>query len=112
MKATYRTACIAAGIALAGGLALVGAVGANAATLYDHDNYHGASYSARRTPDIGNMNDRASSIRAWGTYIYYEDAKYSGRALRLSGDYNCLRAISSEDMYWFESWNDRISSFR
>jgi len=112
MKATYRITCIAAGIALAGGLALVGAVGANAATLYDHSNYHGASYSGWRASNLGNMNDRASSIRAWGAYTYYEDARYFGRNIRLFGSYNCLGGVSSEGMYWFESWNDRISSFR
>ncbi|MEJ1229382.1 MAG: hypothetical protein WDM88_00245 [Galbitalea sp.] len=92
------------------GLGLVGAGAASAATLYDNDNYTGASFSSTYAPNVGSLNDRASSVSSTGTYTYYEDAGFLGRTVTLSGSYNSLGALST-NLHFGETWSDRISSF-
>ncbi|MBF4463204.1 MULTISPECIES: peptidase inhibitor family I36 protein [unclassified Rathayibacter] len=92
------------------GLALVGAQAANAATLYDNQNYAGSAFSATTAANVGSLNDKASSLQNAGTRTYFEDSGYLGRKVVLSGNYNSLQSISS-NLHFGETWNDRISSF-
>ena len=92
------------------GLGLIGAGAANAATLYDNNNYTGASFTSGYAPNVGSLNDRASSVSSSATYTYYEDAGFLGRHVVLSGSYNSLGAIST-NLHFGETWSDRISSF-
>lgn len=98
--------------AVAIGLSLVAAQGANAATLYEGENYGGSrAWTATTATSIGNsLNDKASSLRNVGTRTYYEDTFYGGRLVTLAGDRNSLQAIAS-GLHFGETWNDRISSF-
>ncbi len=92
------------------GLGLVGAGAANAATLYDNNNYTGASFSSTNAPNVGSLNDRASSVSSSTTYTYYEDAGFLGRHVTLTGSYNSLGAVAN-NLHIGETWSDRISSF-
>lgn len=97
--------------AAAVGLALVGAQAANAATLYDNQNYGGTAFSATTAANVGSLNDKASSLTNSGTRTYYEDSGYLGRTVVLTGNYNSLQSISN-NLHFGETWNDRISSFK
>jgi len=93
-------------------LGVVGVSAASATTLYDNNNYTGASFSSSGSAaNVGSLNDRASSVSASGSHPYYEDAGYLGRAVTLSGSYNSLGAVST-NLHFGETWSDRISSFQ
>lgn len=95
------------------GIFTLGAATANAAVLYDDNNYQGAAYYGENVNYVGYFNDRASSVTDWGDddyYVYFEHANHDGRQVTLWGSYNSLSAISY-NLHWWENWNDRISSF-
>jgi hypothetical protein len=93
------------------GLVLTGAQAAGAATLYDNNNYTGASYYSTAAANVGSLNDKASSLQNSGTRTYYEDSGYLGRTVVLTNNWNALQTIGT-NLHFGETWNDRISSFR
>jgi hypothetical protein len=106
-----KKSSIAVGLIVGAGLALAAGQGAGAATLYDNANYTGASFSSSYAPNVGSLNDRASSIINGTISTYYEDAGFLGRSTAIGLNWNNLSTLSP-GLGLFETWNDRISSFR
>ena len=84
---------------------------AQAADLFDHAYYGGERYNAFQSYFVGGMNDRTSSIRTGNGTTVYEDSAFRGRAVRLYGSIDHLGHLTN-NLAWFENWNDRISSYR
>lgn len=66
------------------------------------------------TDNITNMNDRASSqwVRWGSTVKVWEDVSNAGRYTEFTdGSKNTNLSSFSDNLAWFETWNDRISSF-
>lgn len=93
-------------------------------TVYQHADFRGASLTlhpgdtldnlaGRGFEEGGSLNDRISSIRIEGDVeiLVYEDSRYRGRVLRLTGsERNLADRLLPESVA--ASWNDRISSLR
>lgn len=97
-------------------LALTGASGANAALLFDNNNYSPSVFWSGTTT-VGNAipsayNDKASSLQSSGAVRKYcENTNCSGRILTTANDYNSLGAINT-GLGFGETWSDRISGVR
>ncbi len=87
---------------------------ANAATLYDDDNYSGASFTSTSRGTNGipvARNDKASSLTNTGAETYCENSDCSGQTFSWTGNANALSAINS-GLGLTQSWNDRISGIK
>lgn len=105
---------IATGVAvsaLAVGLSMAGAQAASAATIHEHENYVGRTFSGDNAANVGDMNDAGTSIRNGGRLHYFEDSGHLGRSVWLTGNYNALQAVG-DNLHFGETWNDRISSWK
>ena len=94
-------------ILLAAGILVAGQVAAEV-TFYEHDGFHGRSFTADRTIwnfDRLGFNDTASSaVVRGGSWEVCQDARFEGRCVVLRpGNYPSLRSMGL---------NDRISSVR
>ncbi|WP_237200141.1 beta/gamma crystallin-related protein [Rothia nasimurium] len=84
---------------------------AGAATLFEHQNYSGQTFSASNAPNVGSLNDKASSVKIPATrgFMFYQHAGFLGSWVYLETSYNSLSALP---FGYGLSWNDRISSFK
>lgn len=93
-------------------LAGVGVTAANATVLYSEANYTGGTFGADNAPNVGGMNDQATSIKNFNMGVtFYENAGYLGRNFRTANDFNDLTALAT-GLNFGETWNDRISSYQ
>ena len=106
MRTTHKAVLsVVLGVVLAG----AGVQAANAAAFYDNINYD--SHLETRTSGNLTNSDKASSIRNTGYATYCENNGCVGRTVKLYGDYNDLRAVST-NLHLGETWSDRISAVK
>lgn len=90
---------------------LFGGTAANAATVYDHSDYRGESFTTVWAPSVGSLNDRISSFRTGGVkHCFYEDINFTGRSFPTANDHRNLKHVWA-NRGAYQTWNDRISSF-
>lgn len=100
-------------IAAGGALLFAGATSASAVTLYDNVGYYGDQFSGNSAIHVGNMSDRASSIKAYGRITtYYDNQNYGGYSFKSSADFFTLKDYRAGGLPWNIDWNDRITSLR
>lgn len=99
------------GLAVAAGLGLALAPGANATVLFDEPNYVvGATFGADNANVLGAMDDRATSLKNFGSNVrFYQLDDFVGYHFTSNSDYNDLRSILMTPTW---NWDNDISSYR
>lgn len=86
---------------------------ASAFEIYEDSDYSGYAYHATwpSKQGLGTINRQGSSIASCPGKTFYENMNLTGRHIYLAGNTANLSKLDT-NLAWYESWNDRIQSYR